>query len=251
MAGRFFAVALGAAAIVSGGEVTINVFGLFRPTTLIVRGAGRTLTVTEPISFDEQGDWTIEVPGRITRRFTGKLAILKRGDALEPAITMDLELAVAAAVAAEMPADAPAEALRAAAVLARSFYLASGRSRFCDTTHCQFLREATPAASVAAKATAGTVIAYRGQAFAALYSASCGGSTLRAGDVGLGAEPYPYFSVRCERCERDEKPWRKTVPILLAGDLLRERSEQARLKVGLSIPAESGAKRESLLSWSG
>jgi stage II sporulation protein D len=224
MGGSVVALALSAA------EVTISVLGLFRPTTLIVGGAGRTVTVTKPMKFDGPGEWTIEVPGRISRRFTGRLRVESR-DGLHATITMDLETAVASVVAAELPVDAPEEALKAAAVLARSFYTASGRTRFCDTTHCQFLREPTPASSRAAKATAGIVVKYRGRPVPALYSASCGGSTRTAAEVAMPAEAYPYFSVRCDRCEREEKPWTKTAPASIAGALLNVRSEQARLKL--------------------
>ena len=55
------------------------------------------------------------------------------------------ETAVASIVAAESTADTPFEALKAQAVATRSYLIASrGRHRdfdFCDTTHCQFLRE--------------------------------------------------------------------------------------------------------------
>src|SRR5208283_1270192 len=64
---------------------------------------------------------------------------------LTAVVTMDLEPAVASVVAAEGTVDAPSEALKALAVAARSYFVAGkGRHRdfdFCDTTHCQFLRE--------------------------------------------------------------------------------------------------------------
>ena len=212
-----------AATLVQAGEVTVHVFGLFRPRTLVVSGAGRTMTIREPASFAESTDWTLEVPGKIARRFQGKLAVHQRNGVLAPAVTMDLELAVASAIAAEMPADVPVEALKAMAVLARSFYVASGRPEFCDTTHCQFLREPSVEALNAARATAGTVVRYRGQPVAAMYSASCGGMTMRADG------PYPYFSVSCERCAREEQTWTKTVPADRARRVVQERSERARL----------------------
>src|SRR6266571_2973368 len=58
---------------------------------------------------------------------------------------MDRETATASVVAAENTPDTPLEALKAQAVAARSYFVA-GRGRhhdfdFCDTTHCQFLRE--------------------------------------------------------------------------------------------------------------
>ena len=187
------------------------------------------MTVTEAVRYPDSAEWRLEVPGRIVRTFTGKLSIAKRDGALEPAITMDIETAVASAVAAEMPADAPDEALKAAAVLARSFYAASGRTRFCDTTHCQFLRSPTVATTQAARATAGMVVTYRGIGIAPFYSSSCGGRTKAAADVGLSSGTYPYFSVRCERCDREESEWTRRVTAANAGSLLHKRTEQARL----------------------
>ena len=86
----------------------------------------------------------LSVPGRIERRFRGTLEVASRGGALEAVVSLDIETAVASVVAAESPPGAPLEALKAQAVVARSYYLATrGRHAgfdFCDTTHCQFLR---------------------------------------------------------------------------------------------------------------
>jgi len=112
---------------------------------------------------------------------------------------------VASVVGAEQVMSAPPEALKAQAVAARSFLVASGRRHhgfdFCDTTHCQFLREppaeSHPAAR-AARETAGLVLDYRGTPIAAFYSASCGGHTRTLADAGLRSDDgYPYFSVEC------------------------------------------------------
>lgn len=229
MGGRVAGAMLCCAAALAAAEVTVSVFGLFRPSRLFVSRAGRSMTVTEAVRYPDSAEWRLEVPGRIARTFTGKLSIAKRDGALEPAITMNIETAVASSVAAEMPADAPEEALKAAAVLARSFYAASGRTRFCDTTHCQFLRSPTPATIEAARATAGLLVTYRGFGIAPLYSSSCGGQTRAGSDVGITSDSYPYFSVRCARCNREESDWTRRVDAANAGRLLHERTEQARL----------------------
>ena len=61
-------------------------------------------------------------------------------------------------MAAESTPDAPSEALKALAVAARSYFVAGkGRHRefdFCDTTHCQFLREPPASTSAAARTVA-------------------------------------------------------------------------------------------------
>ena len=133
----------------------------------------------------------LSVPAKIHRVYIGKLTITAHGGVLTAIITMDCESAVASIVAAEMPSDAPLEALKAQAVVTRSFLAAGPRHQefdFCDTTHCQFLRsphDVTPRIRQAVVATRGLVLAWRGQTIAALYSSRCGGQTRSLTDVGF------------------------------------------------------------------
>jgi hypothetical protein len=150
------------------------------------------------------------VPARIQREFHGRLEVLQRDGHLVAIVRMDLETAVASIVTAEGSEAVPFEARKAQAVVARSF-LAAGRGRhadfdFCDTTHCQFLREpprSKSAASRAAMETRGQMLTYEGRVIAALYSADCGGHTRTLADAGWGGGEfgefgaYPYFAVEC------------------------------------------------------
>ena len=189
--------------------ILVAVFGLFHAQVLTVRPA--TQSPVHLVSPEQrelrgrldlrdaaklEGDFVLSVPGRIERRFSGKLDVRRVGQELIPILELELEDAVAAVVAAEMPASYPPEALKAQAIVARSWYSASrGRHRdydFCDTTHCQVFKEA------AVRMTPPLVIRYNGQALAALYSASCGGTTMTAEEVGMNGEAYPYFRIECE-----------------------------------------------------
>lgn len=150
-------------------------------------------------------DFLLSVPGKIERRFRGTLEVRAGARELAAVVTMDRGVAVASVVAAESAPGAGLEALKAQAVVALSYY-AGSRARhagydFCDTTHCQFLREPPApgeAASLAAAETRGLLLAYRGVPVAALYSASCGGRTRSL--AGPAAGEYPYFSVKCSYC---------------------------------------------------
>ena len=163
----------------------------------------RAVRVTGPTG--QAADLQLSVPGRITRRFHGRLDVILDGSELVPVVSMDLETAVASVVAAEQIGSTPPEALKAQAVAARSFFIAARRRHhgfdFCDTTHCQFLREPPAAdhpAARAARETAGLVLAFRGAPIPAFYSASCGGRTRTLAEAGLdAADGYPYFSVEC------------------------------------------------------
>jgi peptidoglycan hydrolase-like amidase len=203
-------------------DVSITVFGLFHPTRIeiaAVKGeplliqrpgqATRSLSWPGKIAIDGPAElpatahFTLRVPGRIERRFFGRLVIRQeRGDLISILIT-DIETAVASIVAAESPGS-PKESLRVQAVVARSFLLAGNRrhrdSDFCDTTHCQFLRSAPDTSSQSARAayeTRGMVLTYHGSIFEAFYSANCGGRTRTLADARFGAGPYPYFAVDC------------------------------------------------------
>ncbi len=183
-------------------------------------------------------EFSLNIEGKIDRKFKGRLEVTAIGSRLEPVIKVDLESAVAAVVAAEMPRDTPAEALKAMAVLARSYYVAGGRRHgnydFCDTTHCQWRRETiaeSHPATTAAQATAGIVVLYKDRPFAPMYHASCGGRTKSASQVGLESEPYPYFPVECDACRREATSWTRRLPQDIAGGLLTNTSESLRLDV--------------------
>ena len=212
--------------LILAASVRIGVFGLFHPTELEVQPARGNVLVVESSGHRQvlegvhsarlrspatvtgrngaEARFVLSVPGKIRREFRGGLEIRAQAGHLLAIVEMDRETAVASIVAAEGPPGAPLEARKAQAVVARSF-LAAARGRhdrfdFCDTTHCQFLREPPPAASPAARAqeeTRGMVLAYRGRAIAALYSANCGGHTRTLTDAGWHAEDYPYFAVEC------------------------------------------------------
>jgi len=206
--------------------VAICVFSLFHPVELQVQPARSSLVVVEqngrrqtlegsgvlklrgPASATGRDgadtEFILSIPGKIRREFHGRLEVREQDGHLLAIVKMDRENAVASIVAAESPPGAPLEARKAQAVVARSFLIAA-RNRhegydFCDTTHCQFLREAPTAGSLAAKAAQETrdlVVAYQGRAIAALYSANCGGKTRTLEDAGWNAEAYPYFAVDC------------------------------------------------------
>jgi Stage II sporulation protein len=201
---------------------------LLSATTIRAAGRGHT---------DE--DFTLSVPGRIVRNYHGKLEILVQGAELVPIVNMSLELAVASAVAAESPPLAPLQALEAQAIVTRSYYVAAHHRHalfdFCDTTHCQFLRGAPGAKSPArraAAATQGLVLLYRGTIVPALFSASCGGRTRTLREIGMKADGYPYFSIRCEACLRRAKKWAARISLHDATPILAHPGwEQARLQV--------------------
>jgi hypothetical protein len=165
----------------------------------------------------------LTVPGKFHRVYRGRLTIQARKGELLAVVAMDRETAVDSIVAAEMVESAPMEALKAQAVVTRSFLAAGPRHLdfdYCDTTHCQFLKSPpalTSRVASAVEATRGLVLAWKGKPLAAMYSSRCGGQTRSLRDVGLRdmstapGDAYPYYSVRCQWCERHPISWQSRI----------------------------------------
>lgn len=116
--------------------------------------------------------------------------------------TMPLDVYVGRVLAGEaLPNSSPA-ALEALAIAVRTYTLTNlGKHRaegfdVCDQTHCQVMRQSTPATDRAATATFDRVLLYRGQLATVYYSASCGGVTEKPSNVWPGAEDPPYLPSR-------------------------------------------------------
>jgi peptidoglycan hydrolase-like amidase len=182
-------------------------------------------------------EFLLSVPGKITRRYRGILRIKPAEGTLVADIQMDLETAVASVVAAESASDTPLEAEKAQAIAARSYFVAGARRHhsfdYCDTTHCQFLREAPAADTIAARATSATrglVLIYNGRPIAAMYTRSCGGRTYTPEQLGITIRGYPYFSVDCPYCRQHPVHWQTRISMADAR-LLQPPNEGARLQV--------------------
>ncbi len=224
--------------------ILIAVFGLFHPQLLTVRPATASpVRVVEPAAKELrataelrtgmkiEGDFVLAVPGKIERRFQGRLDVRQGKGELIAVLEADLERAVAAVVAAEMPASFAEEARKAQAIVARSWYIASrgrhGDFDFCDTTHCQVFKEPATAAYPP------LAIRYRGEAFAPLYSASCGGETKTEADTGMNPDAYPYFRVACAE---HAEAWERRFHGDDAAAIQRQpHSERVRLALGRAL----------------
>ena len=171
----------------------------------------------------EDAAFTLAVPppalhGTIRRRFQGTLEVRSILNELQAVLTMDTEAATASIVHAESPPEASPAYLQAQAIVSRSFLFAANAGHhgfdFCDTTHCQFLREPPPTGSAAAIATRATMnlhLTFEDRSFAAMYSRSCGGHTHTLADLGLPIGNYPYYAVDCPFCLEHPEQWRREI----------------------------------------
>jgi stage II sporulation protein D len=245
------------ATVLHGADLRVQVLTPFRLTTLVVEApqvelGGQRVTSGLPVTlhgnaseitfqagsqklrgprFTSKGPSVVlQLPEGTRRRYRGSLDVGVSDGVLQAIVTMTLEDAVAGASAAEMPSAGP-EARKAQEVAVRSYYTASpGRHRgfdFCDTTHCQFLKDTTGEVG-ATSSTRGLVLSYEGRPFGAMYFRNCGGQTRSAAGVGLQSAGYPYFSVECDACRRDPERWKIDLPLPAAEVLLTGRLDENR-----------------------
>ena len=127
---------------------------------------------------------------------------------------IELEEFLVGVVAAEMPASFDREALRAQAVAARTYILASGQGGnkhgpaavCCDPACCQAWRDPTELAQsdvskvrAAVVATAGQALYYQGSLAEAPFCSCCGGRSESAASCWGGERPW-LVSVDCGYC---------------------------------------------------
>ncbi|MEW5974414.1 MAG: SpoIID/LytB domain-containing protein [Acidobacteriota bacterium] len=184
-------------------EVRIGEKGQLRVRIL---GEGSDFAATSVEMIPAQ--WKISIPGKIERLFSGGLTVSARNGGILPVLSLGAEAATLQILRSEMSAVREPEALKAQAILVRS-YLGKPRHLdegfdFCDTTHCQFLTGYSAEVDNfqhAVKRTRHLVLTYRGQAIAPLYTAVCGGRTLpRVNHHAEGLADYPYLSLACPFC---------------------------------------------------
>lgn len=135
------------------------------------------------------------------KEYRGKLQILHNASSrtLVPINIVSLDEYVQGIIAAEMPAGFPTQALRAQAVLARTYALKhKGKHKsqgydLCDTQNCQVyggVTAETEAGNAAVESTLGEVLEYKNKPIESVFSANCGGATQSAKDAGWNETPY-------------------------------------------------------------
>ncbi|ACL65270.1 SpoIID/LytB domain protein [Anaeromyxobacter dehalogenans 2CP-1] len=198
--------AAASSAAAAGPSIEVELLARLAPRRIELEGGGRRRSVAAAgdglrVDGEPAGavlslpvrTWRI-VPGAAAgpaarpRTYRAALRIRAERGVLRVRATLALEDYVAGVVASEALPGTPREALRALAVVARSYALAAPprhpEGARCDLAHCQLLRGGgadrahEAAARAAARATAGEVLRLPGGAVAAApFHAACGGHT--------------------------------------------------------------------------
>ena len=169
--------------------------------SLHLRGS-RAQDLPAPICLENgnpSADFLLSTPSTPERPYPGFLEIRNQTQYLQVINQISEAAYLHSTVANEMPAAWPAEALKAQAVLART-YLAHNRGRhgeadFCDLAHCQVYkgRSRDPQVSAALQATDNLILIYHGHAIDAVFHSACGGKTAAAQDIWPNAGNTPYL----------------------------------------------------------
>jgi len=178
------------------------------------------------------------------RAYRGKLEIVPQGEFLRVVNVVALESYLQGVVAGEVPHSWPTEALKAQAVAARSYALASllkGKpfDLYADVRSQVYLGVTgeKPSTTKAVVATAAEVVLYAGKVATTYYFSTSGGKTANAFDVfGINV---PYLVSRPD-------PWDKASPYHRWGPvLLGARTLQSKLAVGARVIDASGTATPS------
>ncbi len=147
----------------------------------------------------------IEVPHGMDRVYNGKLNIYYYNNTILIVLTEQREKLISSIAASEMREVRDVEAIKAFAVVIRSFLVQGNRhpelhADFCDTTHCQVFQnlDASPEVRQAVHQTDSLILSYHHKLFRPYYSRACGGRTATYEEAwGKPSDGYEFPSVFC------------------------------------------------------
>jgi len=153
------------------------------------------------------------------REYRGGVLLRVNGSNVEAVNVLDVEDYLRGVVPHEMPASWPIEALKAQAVIARSYAVArinpAGAYDLCATQQCQVyggLAKEHPSTDLAVQQTNGQVVSFAGKVAKTYFSADSGGYTASAGEVW--GNDLPYLVAQPDPVSRSPKSsWNMTLPL--------------------------------------
>jgi SpoIID/LytB domain protein len=172
-------------------EVAAGSYTLTPKLSLRILGAAKASPLTGPITFAPG-----TAPLSLGRRYRGSIQVDVTGGRLRAINVVNLEQYLYGVVPSEMPSGWAPEALKAQAVVARSYALAVRKTGafdlYPDTRSQVYLgmdhEKATTNAAV--DGTAGRVVLYNGQVAKTYFYSSSGGRTAASQDIWGAAVPY-------------------------------------------------------------
>jgi stage II sporulation protein D len=196
-----------------------------------------------------------------TRDYGGTLEIWRQGDGLLLVNELPMEEYIAGTVRGEASERWPMEALRAMAVVARTyavfqqgravgkaFHVVAGNQ---DQNFAGWATEGSPARE-AARTTAGQVLTWQGRVFPTFYHSDSGGFTEAAQSVFSGDGVPPLEGVRDEfSMESPNYTWTVTLPLTAIGERLRRGGLDVGQVTRLTVLERSASFRVARLTVEG
>lgn len=191
------------------------------------------------------------------REYRGAISVIAAGAELLIVNSLDLEDYLRGVVPSEMQASWPAEALKAQAVAARSYVVASLQPEadydICATVDCQMYRglEREHAHSdTAVRQTAGLVLTYGGQFARTYYHSDSGGVIASSAEVWGG--DLPYLTVfRDVEHSTPHRQWQQTLDPAAVSAALRSTGFDVGTASAMTITSLSESGRVAGLQVSG
>ena len=188
-----------------------------------------------------------------TRDYEGVLEVWRSGEGLLLINELPLEEYVAGTVRAEASEKWPAEALRAMAVVARTYAVFLQQRNagkpyhiVAGSQHQNYagrVGEGSPAAE-AARATVGQILTWQGSVFPAFYHSDSGGYTEPPQTIFSGDGIPPLPGVRDEfSADSPNYSWAITLPLAVVGERLRQGGLDVGDVRGLSVLERSASFR--------
>ena len=165
-----------------------------------LKAEGKPIPLPGPLTFLPGSlPLRLEVRGKPIRAYRGWLQVSSNGKALEVVNHVGLEQYLYGVVPDEVPDTWPPEALKAQAVAARSYAVATRKSGafdvYADTRSQVYggVGAETFPASAAVDATAGQIVTYKGRVAITYFFSTSGGRTAAIEDAWPGSRPVPYL----------------------------------------------------------
>ena len=209
--------------------------------------AGRPLT--PPLIFRPQGS-PLLVNGA---RYRGTVELMLAGKRLNAVNAVPLEEYLRGVVPREVPADWPVEALKAQAVAARSYALATKKSGGAfdvyDDTRSQVyggVEAEEPTTTEAIRATAREALLYEGRVATTYFFSTSGGRTADITEAWPGAQPVPYL-VSVPDPYDSASPVHRWGPVGVTGPKLKRAFRLAALPVDARVRTSRSGRATQLV----
>ncbi len=231
----------GAVRPVASGELTVD------PSLRVQLAAADPPTVLPgPLTLLPGG-----APLVVGRPYRGRIQLQVVGGRLQVVDVVGLDDYVRGVVTREMPKQWPLEALKAQAVAARSYAVATqqaGKIVYGDVRSEAYggVEGESPAALQAVAATKNQVLVYGGQVATTYFSASSGGRTAALTDVIPNAKPVPYLVAANDPYDA-ASPWHDWGPVVLGAAKLSAKLRVPGVTAVTPVPA-TGHAREIVLT---